>query len=212
MILDTVKIEILYEDPEIGPGLMVPVDIKTANIDSEDLLDILRIALKIRGRGSLQPDPVPAPPAAAPAAAPAGKKSAKPVKAPGKKMKCPFCSRSMDTRTLHHHVKSEHPDLYDKEKLTRFIKGTVVITGMDNTGDRAGPAPDPAGGPAAADPAPVPPAVEFKPGMKVKQVKPDRGFTVPGTCTVRSRSGGLIKVEDSTGKSHQIDRMCLEVV
>jgi hypothetical protein len=59
MILDTVKIDILFSHPEKSDRL-IPVEIKTANIDSEDLLDCLRILLHIEGYGSL--DPITKPP------------------------------------------------------------------------------------------------------------------------------------------------------
>jgi hypothetical protein len=55
------------------------------------------------------------------------------------------------------------------------------------------------------------PVSQLVAGMMVKQIKPDRGLLVKGTCTVTARRGGIIECTHE-GKKHLIDAECLEVI
>ena len=55
------------------------------------------------------------------------------------------------------------------------------------------------------------PVSQLVAGMMVKQIKPDRGLLVKGTCTVTARRGGIIECTHE-GKKHLIDAACLEVI
>jgi len=124
---------------------------------------------------------------------------------PGKILKCLYCDRSMDTRTLHRHSITAHKDLYDKAALTDYIRGTPVSALVSGP---AADSPSP-GSDAKQHPSSISPN-EIDKGMRVRQVKPDKGRTFSGTGMVTSRVGGLYRVDLGNGDCRTIDAACLE--
>ncbi len=116
---------------------------------------------------------------------------------PGKILKCLYCDLMKDTRTLHRHSATAHKDLYDKAALTEYIRGEPVSAASQGPADPPGPAADAFPG-------------EIKKGMRVRQVKPDKGQTFLGTALVNSRMGGLINVDLGNGNCRKVDAACLE--
>ena len=227
MILDTVRIEILYEELGIGPGRLVPVDIKTAHIDSEDLLEVLRVLLRIEGYGSLDRASVPqnvdklrsvtdpADQGNEKTDNPGSKsksrsqKIVKKTKGSSKTMQCPYCEDVMNTRVIHGHCRNRHQDKYDPGYVTRYIKGIPVAAARPMPAAAADPPGDP--GP-SSDPNETLTGPYLRTNMHVKQVKAINGNKHDGIGVVQGRKGNMVEVQFGSGKYDRLPDVCLEAV
>lgn len=106
----------------------------------------------------------------------------------GRIMKCPYCERLMDTRSLQSHAKDSHKGIYDSDVVRRYIKGESGITPVLIKALEISPGPAPG------------PAAEIVPGMHVRLVKPmDKGISNGMIGVVRKRVGKDFEV--NFGKS-----------
>lgn len=132
-----------------------------------------------------------------------GLKNKKRVK-PGKLIKCLFCERSMDRRSLHQHIRKGHQDKYDKEAVTQYIRGEseIAIQGIDQDLLQAVPdaRPRTRGDPKELAPGPAPgPAAEIISKMHVKTIKQYKGIPTGMIGVVRERFKNFAEV--NFGKS-----------
>lgn len=143
---------------------------------------------------------------------PAPKKKKDPVKPP-KMIKCLFCERSMDRRSLHQHISKSHRDLYKKDQVSRYIKweNAITIQGIDQDLLEAVPEVRPRTRGDPKDPAPGP-AAEFVSGLHVKTTQLFKGIS-PGTIgTVRKRLGKNIEVNFGQPGYREIPEGLLEAL
>jgi hypothetical protein len=144
------------------------------------------------------PDPVTPDKKAAATPSPAPKKGSHKFKTSDKTMKCPYCPAVVNTYGMHKHVRSRHPDQYDKEKIKKFIKGTLVITGQDADPPavtiqgidqdllQAIPEKRPR---TRSDPKELAPGDDFREGVHVKTTQMFEGILSGTIGTVRKRLG-----------------------
>lgn len=212
-LLNNVKLSFILEGPNVIGTHPVTMSLEASRIDCQTLTrfidaacENLNVTVKKPDSVQVQDLPRKSDPAAGPvqvlrnpgtvpsemSAAAAKKVKVKKEKKPGTLLQCPYCDRSIDTRTLHYHIRKRHSERYDKSSVSRYILGGGGLTDYKKTLETVSP-------------------TMIVTGMKVRQIKPDHGTQFQGVGTVTARVGGLFEVDLGNGMKKKVDAACLGV-